>query len=60
MAGVLVRAIELPGNKATVTVSMGLADATPEGSTASSMLAAADACLYRSKAGGRNRVTGPA
>jgi diguanylate cyclase (GGDEF)-like protein len=54
------RAIELPGRTATVTVSMGVADATPADCTASSIVAAADACLYRSKAEGRNRVTGPA
>lgn len=42
-----------------VTVSIGCAAATPRmGESPSSLLAAADAALYRAKRGGRNRVEG--
>jgi diguanylate cyclase (GGDEF)-like protein len=42
-----------------VTASFGVASAPADGRTASELLKAADARLYRAKALGRNRVSGP-
>ena len=41
----------------SVTISLGVAQYIP-GEEAASFIARADACLYRSKEDGRNRVTG--
>lgn len=48
--------IPAPPGRVAVTVSIGLALLRP-GEDAAALLARADAALYRSKAGGRNRVT---
>jgi diguanylate cyclase (GGDEF)-like protein len=48
-------AVTLDGNDVAVTVSAGIAMATPD-ATSETLLKAADAALYRAKAGGRNRV----
>lgn len=45
------------GNRLPVTISMGIAGYPMHGDTGGTLVGAADAALYRSKAGGRNRVT---
>ncbi|MEL1264817.1 GGDEF domain-containing protein [Pseudoxanthomonas putridarboris] len=44
------------GEPQSITVSIGIAELTPERDTCSRMMAAADAALYRAKSEGRNRV----
>ena len=48
------------GSRGSVTASFGIALVPPEPPVPSNVVASADAALYRSKAEGRNRVTGPA
>ncbi len=43
-----------------VTLSLGAAPLSPEAPSAEALLQAADAALYRAKAAGRNRASGPA
>ena len=50
---------EFSVTKIPVTNSLGVCTWTPETKTAEEMIEAADKLLYRSKQGGRNRVTGP-
>ena len=56
---VLVERSDVPletAERLTITISVGVAEAVP-GDTANSLLARADAALYRAKAEGRNRVS---
>lgn len=48
--------LHLSGTLGPVTTSIGVATFPADGSTPASLLAAADAMLYRAKAAGRNRV----
>jgi two-component system cell cycle response regulator len=50
-------AIESGARELPITVSIGVATATDAAETADELLERADAALYRSKQGGRNRVT---
>jgi diguanylate cyclase (GGDEF)-like protein len=54
-AGVAATPVETRSGLVTVTVSIGVADATP-GSSVDEILARADAALYAAKRSGRNRV----
>ncbi len=49
--------VEWRGERLAVTVSIGVALFPDHGATADEVIAAADEALYRSKQGGRNRVT---
>jgi diguanylate cyclase (GGDEF)-like protein len=44
------------GNPIRITVSLGIATVPDDGTDTTSLMAAADAALYRAKAGGKNRV----
>lgn len=46
-----------PGKKLRITVSIGVADCSPQRSTPKDVLKAADQALYRAKRAGRNRVS---
>ena len=56
-ASIETKAIPLDGDSVHITVSVGAALAkTTAGCTAAQLVTLADACLYRAKQGGRNRV----
>jgi two-component system cell cycle response regulator len=50
--------MHISGIDVPVTVSIGVSSTTDVGPDSAALLAAADAALYRAKAGGRNRVEG--
>jgi diguanylate cyclase (GGDEF)-like protein len=50
---------EFEGNEMSITVSIGLVVWAPSIENAGQLIEAADKCLYRAKAGGRNQVVTP-